>query len=53
VQRNARGEIVRLLERALIGATLLLVLLLVGVQLARAAEIDPLAGVTFSGNADD
>jgi hypothetical protein len=42
-----------LLERALIGATLLLVLLLVGVQLARAAEDIPFVGVTFSVNTDD
>ena len=37
------GEMMEMLNRALIGAALLLAMLLVGVQVARAAEIIPLA----------
>jgi hypothetical protein len=42
-----------MLERALIGAGLFLAMLLVGVQLARAADIIPSVGITRAVNTDD
>jgi hypothetical protein len=53
VQRNPRGEVLRLLDRALIGAGLFLAMLLVGVQLARAGEIIPSLGITRAVHTDD
>jgi len=41
VRHSSRDEMLRILDRALIGVALLLVLLLLGVQLVRAAEVMP------------
>jgi opacity protein-like surface antigen len=53
VQRGPGTETLSLLERALISAGLFLVMLLIGVQLARAAEIIPSVGITRPVNSDD
>jgi len=41
VRHSSRDEMLRILDRTLIGAALLLVLLLLGVQLVHAAEVMP------------
>jgi|SRR5262245_17427242 len=48
-----RESVLRLLDRALLGAALLLVLLLLGVNAARAAEIVPSLGMTRAVDGDD
>jgi hypothetical protein len=53
VQHEPLGVAQRLLDRALIGAALFLVMLLIGVQLARATEVIPSVGITRSVNTDD
>lgn len=53
VQRNASSAGLSLLDRALIGSALFLAMLLVGVQLARAAEVIPSVGITRAVDTDD
>jgi hypothetical protein len=53
VQRNPNAAILSLVDRALIGAALFITMLLIGVQLARAAEVIPSVGITRAVNADD
>lgn len=45
VQPHPRDERLRLLGRVLFGAALLLTMLLIGVQLARATEVMPSVGL--------
>ena len=47
VQHHPRDEGLRLLDRALFGTALLLTLLLIGVQLARATEVIPSVGLAI------
>jgi hypothetical protein len=53
IQRYPRGDELRLADRLLIGTGLFLVILLAGVQLARAAEIIPSVGITRGVTSDD
>ena len=50
---STRSYVPRLLDRALVGAGLFLALLLIGVQVAKAAEIIPSVGITRSVEGDD
>jgi hypothetical protein len=53
VKVSTRSYVPRLLDRALVGAGLFLALLLIGVQVARAAEIIPSIGVARAIDSDD
>ena len=47
VKHHPSDEKLRLLDRALFGAALLLTMLLIGVQLARATEVIPSVGLAI------